>query len=85
MKLTVGAAVDPDGVGDGLAVAVGAGVGLGLGLADEPTTTLCSTLATCPRASVTDNRTYLVPTPWKVKLIVGPLPRLELSASSVQP
>src|SRR6267143_584669 len=67
------------GVGDGV------GVDDGLGVKAAPTWTLCSTLAPCPSASVTVKRTYFVPAPWKVNVILGPLPSSEPSASSVQP
>jgi len=39
------------------------------------TITLCSTLLDLPRASVIVSRTYLVPTPAKVNVIVTPVPR----------
>src|SRR2546428_5313170 len=76
---------DGAGVGVGVGVGVGIGVGVGLGEIGEATNTSCSTLTVCPRASVTVKRTYLVPTSWKVNVIVGPLPRFERSASSRQP
>ena len=87
------------GAGDGVGVGEGMGVGLGLGVGDgtgvglrvgvgdgaagAATTTSCSALCPWPRASVTVSRTYLVPTSWKVKAMVGPVPSSEASASSV--
>src|SRR5438094_430255 len=70
------------GVGAGVAVGVGVGVGMGPGAA---TTTSCSTLPVWPSPSAIVNRTYLVPTSWKLNDIVTPLPSRELSASSVHP
>src|SRR5205823_11322705 len=67
------------GVAVGVGEAVGIGVGVGVGLGPAPTTTLCSTVAWRPSPSVIVRRAYLVPTSWKVKLIVTPPPRIDPS------
>jgi hypothetical protein len=58
-------------------------VGGFVGVDDPPTTTLCSTVAVRPAASVTTRRTYFVPTSWKVNCSVCPLPRGQITWSGL--